>query len=192
MIETLATISSGALLGLSLAAPPGPVNAVIAFEGAKRPLKGTLVGLGAMTSDFIYMLAVLYLGTLIPEWAKRYFFLIGGFVMAILAWMIWRSEGRTEGGGGHYAPYLKGLTMGLTNPYQMGWWVTAGLSSISLFGPAFIVGFFLGISLWITVFPMAMNKGAYFGGERFIYAVKVFSVLILLGFATFFILEFFT
>lgn len=191
-METLAAISSGMLLGLSLAAPPGPVNAVIAFEGARKPLRGTLVGLGAMTSDFIYMLIVLYLGILTPEWIKRYMFLIGGFVMVILAWMIWESEGKAKEGGGVYAPYIKGLTMGITNPYQMGWWMTAGLSSISLFGPIFIVGFFLGISFWITTFPIAINKGAHFGENKFIYIIKIISVLILLGFAAYFIFSFLT
>lgn len=158
MIKVLATVSSGVLLGLSLAAPPGPVNSVIAFEGAKRPLKGTLVGLGAMTSDFIYMLIVLYLGTFIPEWIKRYLFLVGvRHVDPCLDGL------EVEEGEGAHVPYLKGLAMGITNPYQMEWWITAGLSSISLFGPIFIVGFFLGISLWITIFPMVMNKGAWRG-----------------------------
>ncbi len=191
MIETLATVASGIALGLSLAAPPGPVNAVIAFEGTRKPVRGTLVGLGAMTSDFIYMLIVLYAGTMIPEWAKRYVFLIGSGVMVFLAWLIWKSEGKVSGGG-TYAPYIKGLSMGLTNPYQIGWWATAGLSSISLFGPTFIIGFFLGISLWIVVFPLAMNRGAIIGGEKFVYVVKLFSVIVLLLFAAYFIYGSFT
>ncbi len=192
MIEALETILSGLVLGLSLAAPPGPVNAVIAFEGSRKAVRGTLVGLGAMTSDFIYMLIVLYLGIFIPNYVKKYLFVIGGLIMVFLVWLIWRAGTETKEGSGSYTPYIKGLTMGLTNPYQMGWWVTAGLSSINLFGPIFVVGFFLGISLWITAFPLAINKGASTMGKKFVYLIKVFSMIVLLGFAAYFIYSYFT
>ena len=50
------------LLGLSLAAPIGPINAAQLDKGIKNGFfHAWLVGLGAMTADAIYMLAV-YLG----------------------------------------------------------------------------------------------------------------------------------
>lgn len=41
----------GVILGLSIAAPPGPMNALIANSSLKSPLHGTSVGAGAMTAD---------------------------------------------------------------------------------------------------------------------------------------------
>src|SRR5687767_7419173 len=48
-------VAVGAGLGFSLAAPPGPVMAKMAFETARgRWQQGGLVGLGAMTADATY------------------------------------------------------------------------------------------------------------------------------------------
>ncbi len=44
----------GLALGLSLAAPPGPVNSVIASESLRSKIHGVSVGLGAMTADFVF------------------------------------------------------------------------------------------------------------------------------------------
>ncbi|MCG2910363.1 MAG: LysE family translocator, partial [Sulfolobales archaeon] len=44
MPDPLVVLSSGILLGLSMAAPPGPVNAMIANEALKSPLHGTATG----------------------------------------------------------------------------------------------------------------------------------------------------
>jgi len=51
---TLATLVGGALFGLALAAPPGPMNAVIAEESVARGwTAGVRAGLGAMTADLL-------------------------------------------------------------------------------------------------------------------------------------------
>jgi hypothetical protein len=49
------TFGVGVVFGLALAAPPGPMNAVIAEESVLRGwLAGFTAGLGAMTADFIF------------------------------------------------------------------------------------------------------------------------------------------
>jgi len=49
------TLVAGAVFGLALAAPPGPMNAVIAEESVLRGwLAGFTAGLGAMTADFVF------------------------------------------------------------------------------------------------------------------------------------------
>ena len=49
------TLAAGAVFGLALAAPPGPMNAVIAEESVLRGwLAGFTAGLGAMTADFVF------------------------------------------------------------------------------------------------------------------------------------------
>ncbi len=49
------TLCAGAVFGLALAAPPGPMNAVIAEESVLRGwVAGFTAGLGAMTADFVF------------------------------------------------------------------------------------------------------------------------------------------
>jgi threonine/homoserine/homoserine lactone efflux protein len=50
------SLIAGILIGLSLAVPPGPINAIIAAESVKKSyLDGIKVGLGAMTADATYL-----------------------------------------------------------------------------------------------------------------------------------------
>jgi threonine/homoserine/homoserine lactone efflux protein len=51
---------AGVVLGLSLAAPPGPMNAIIAEESVVRGwLAGFRAGLGAMSADACFLLVAL-------------------------------------------------------------------------------------------------------------------------------------
>jgi len=55
VVTTAATLSVGAVFGLALAAPPGPMNAVIAEESVLRGwLAGFTAGLGAMAADLLF------------------------------------------------------------------------------------------------------------------------------------------
>jgi threonine/homoserine/homoserine lactone efflux protein len=57
VFETLPTLAAGAVFGLALAAPPGPMNAVIAEESVLRGwLAGFKAGLGAGLADFAFFL----------------------------------------------------------------------------------------------------------------------------------------
>jgi len=54
---TAATLAVGAVFGLALAAPPGPMNAVIAEESVMRGwFAGFTAGLGAMSADLLFFL----------------------------------------------------------------------------------------------------------------------------------------
>src|SRR5437879_11216651 len=56
VLEVVATVLAGMGIGLSLAAPPGPVNAVIASHAVTRSWRaGFLVGVGATTADTIFL-----------------------------------------------------------------------------------------------------------------------------------------
>ncbi len=156
-------VALGIFFGLSLAAPPGPVNALMALEAAGRGnRRGTLVGAGALTADAVFFALTALLGSrLEPGRAGRVaLYVLGAVVLAIFAYLALRS-GRslptpaagTQGTSPDPRPYVKGLTMGLTNPFQIIWWLTVGLSIIVLFGLSFVGGLFLGILAWIFLFP---------------------------------------
>jgi threonine/homoserine/homoserine lactone efflux protein len=161
-----ADVALGILFGLSLAAPPGPVNALMVLEsagGGNR--RGTLVGAGAMTADAIFFALTDLLGSgLEPGRIGRIaLYLLGMAVLLAFALRALRTrrELPSPGSSGDTAapdprPYLKGLAMGLTNPFQILWWLTVGLSIIVLFGLSFVGGFFLGILAWILLFPLAI------------------------------------
>jgi threonine/homoserine/homoserine lactone efflux protein len=57
----LVTFGAGIVFGVALAAPPGPMNAIIAEESVVRGwLSGFTAGLGAMTADFCFFLLALF------------------------------------------------------------------------------------------------------------------------------------
>ena len=184
-MQFIQSAALGLTLGLSLAVPPGPVNAVIATEGATRPVKGTLVGLGALTADAFFMSVTLLLGSWLPEWAKKPLTLAGGLVFVAMAFVVLRS--RPSANRAVHLQYLTGLAMGLTNPFQIAWWLTAGLTLMTSFGLPVLAGFFGGILLWISTFPQAVHKGvATFGGSVLV-AVKIVSACVLLIYGAWFI-----
>jgi threonine/homoserine/homoserine lactone efflux protein len=170
ILDLLWIMVAGVGLGLSLAVPPGPVNAIIAVQSSTRSSKsGFLVGLGAMTADAVFLIITYLAGDLITfsNVLKAAFYTVSFLLMLFLAVMTLKSLGKVgklaDNGGGkrnRHLPYVTGLTIGLTNPLQITWWLTVGLSLIAGIGLLIIVGFFSGILLWITLFPLAMHWGS--------------------------------
>jgi threonine/homoserine/homoserine lactone efflux protein len=183
-VQLIQSIGLGLTLGLSLAVPPGPVNAVIATEGAVKPLKGTLVGLGALTADAFFMTLTFYLGSWLPGWARRPLALAGGVVFLAMAYLVIRSK--PSQAKSVHLQYLTGVTMGLTNPFQIAWWLTAGLTLVTSFGLPVVAGFFVGILLWITTFPQAVHRGVVAFGGRVLEAVKAVSAGLLIAYGVWF------
>lgn len=151
------------------------MNAVIAEETVFRGWRaGFRAGLGAFVADAAFcVLAFSGAATLARDPNVRAAMsLVGGVLMLFLAYLSIneaRAGPRTtdleESRG-----FLKALTLGLTNPYQIGWWLTAGVAlvhpaPVEFLGLSFLtggvevlVGFFGGILVWITVFPVALIR----------------------------------
>ncbi|MGC8645864.1 MAG: LysE family translocator [Thermoplasmata archaeon] len=173
--ETYAPII-GYLLGLSLSAPPGPVNAVIMNESSKSPLHGTSVGAGAMTADLIFLVILYTVKDAVPHWVFEYLYVIGAVYMLYLAASVLRSRMPSKSRKGNY---IVGLSMGISNPFQILWWATVGFFLIERLTLLSVIFFFLGIVTWIVAFPLAMNRvGKVYGN-----AVKIFSFLVLVSFS---------
>ncbi|MDH7556436.1 MAG: LysE family translocator [Candidatus Methanosuratincola sp.] len=182
---------AGIALGLSLAAPPGPINALMAAQAISLSrLNGFLVGLGAMTADATFLVITYTLsGLLVLDDAARGALSIVSFcLMLLLAYLTWRSSKLIDltPRRSVHIPYLTGLSVGLTNPFQLSWWMSAGLSLISSIGLTIIVGFFTGILVWITSFPSVLSWAGK--GRPWVYrGVIYFSVGLLLAFAAWFL-----
>jgi threonine/homoserine/homoserine lactone efflux protein len=195
MFDAAASALTGVALGLSLAAPPGPMNAIIAEESVLRGWgSGFRAGLGAMTADAaFFVLALLGVVAVVQNapTARGVLFGLGGFLMLYFAYGAASDARATFGGtastdGGAATDeegtseertdadskgFRKAFALALTNPYQILWWLTAGVGlldpgtvtlealgglSVSTGSPVIVVGFFGGILVWITGFPAAL------------------------------------
>ncbi|MFB6113042.1 MAG: LysE family translocator [Halodesulfurarchaeum sp.] len=163
------------MLGLSLAAPPGPMNAIIAEESVNRGWRaGFAAGLGAMSADatfFVLALAGIVAFIRQAPTVRGVMVGIGGLLMFYFAYGAVRGAGEfTDGDTSGRSGFRKAFALALTNPYQITWWLTAGVGlldpgTISAFGYSFaaangpltIAGFFGGILVWITGFPAALR-----------------------------------
>ncbi|AEE93860.1 Lysine exporter protein (LYSE/YGGA) [Acidianus hospitalis W1] len=172
----------GVLLGLSMAAPPGPINAIMANESLRSKLHGSSVGFGAMTADFIFFLITFEVRKFIPENLLVVFYFIGGGLMIFLSYATLKAKVSNRSKKGNY---FTGLIMGITNPYQISWWITVGLFMINEFGISIILPFFGGIIIWIFAFTTFINRL----GNKYAKYVKIFSFIILLAFGLYMIYE---
>ncbi|MGI0130612.1 MAG: lysine transporter LysE, partial [Thermoplasmata archaeon] len=73
-----------------------------------------------------------------------------------------------------------------SNPFQIVWWLTAGLAFAYLGGLVLFVALFAAIALWVLAFPSALHLGTRRrpGAAR---AVVYVSAVILFAFAAYFL-----
>lgn len=181
-------VALGILLGVSLAGPPGPVTAILVDRASRSIWKGILVGLGAMSADFILMVIILVFGqvTNISRF-DRYIYILGSIFFFYLAVSIYRSSDTGEADRKERSGYLAGLTIGLMNPMQIGWWFTAGLSVYQQFGYTTMIFLFIGLVIWVIFIATLIYKASARYGSKVRYAIKMFSVLSLGFFGALFI-----
>ncbi|MDS0277349.1 LysE family translocator [Halomicroarcula sp. S1AR25-4] len=136
-LALLPTAVGGVVFGLALAAPPGPMNAVIAEESALRGWRaGLLAGLGAMTADAcFFVLSLVGAAAVVTETPglRDAMVAAGGLLMLWFAYGAVQdanalSSVETEAGdAGESRGFRKALVLALTNPYQVVFWLTVGV-----------------------------------------------------------------
>ncbi len=176
----------GLLLGFSLVVPPGPMNAWIAAAAARSFRAGVVTGLGAMTADAILGTVVYVLERAVDlHVALRGIYAVGAAVMAYLGARLLRAPIGARAAPGETVAFARALLLGISNPFQIVWWLTAGVAFAYLGGIVLLLGLFGAIAVWIVVFPWAVHAGARQRPnlERL---VGVVSGAILIGFAAYF------
>lgn len=137
-MNLLVTLGAGVVFGLALAAPPGPMNAVIAEESVLRGrTAGFRAGLGAATADAIFFVLA-YLGVVAVVDALP--LLRAAMVAAGGVLMLYFAVGAARGARASFRPtsgdepsieagkgFRKALVLALTNPYQVLFWLTVGV-----------------------------------------------------------------
>ncbi len=175
---------SGFLLGLSVAAPLGPVGATVIREGLERGSgPAFLIGLGASAVDFLY-LTLVYVGVapllLRLPWLMTGFYLVGALLLGQMAWSSLRraregglpapATGRTPGGRG----FLFGLGITLFNPSTIVSWLGLGgaFASAWLTGRTWIdagaalLAVFAGSAAWFGALALTVGAARRVAGGR--------------------------
>ncbi|MDQ0116206.1 LysE family transporter [Paenibacillus harenae] len=170
------------LLGFSLAAPIGPVNAAQLEKGIRHGFwHAWLIGLGAMAADVIFMLLI-YFGLahfLATPFAKTFLWLFGGFILIYTGVESFKknntvSVSDNRSSESHAKSFYSGFLMTFSNPVSILFWLgiygsilakTAeryGTLELLLYSS----GIFIGLMLWdiamasiSSIFQKFLNEG---------------------------------
>lgn len=180
---------AGFLLGLSLAAPPGPILAVMAHESIKGRIRNSLaMAGGAMTGDAIWLgLAAIGTITVFRNHPRiiGVLGLIGATLLMWMAWTTWRASRKEFHAIKGKANYRLGVITALTSPYSFAWWFANGALLVSTWGWPGITGMFTAL----VTFSVAISYVFRGLGQRFEAAmtwVAVSSAVLLFGFGIYF------
>ncbi|QIB73434.1 LysE family translocator [Halogeometricum borinquense] len=160
MLSVVVTLLVGSIFGLALAAPPGPMNAIIAEESVIHGwLAGFKAGLGAMSADAIFfVLAALGVVTFLQGSPTLHAVMMG--VGGVL--LLYFAYGAVQDAQSSFQPddssdqpndpgeqpndsidqpnnqserptgtgFTKAFVLALTNPYQILFWITIGVKML--------------------------------------------------------------
>ncbi|GER68477.1 amino acid transporter [Weizmannia acidilactici] len=196
------SIISYIFLGLSLAAPIGPINAAQIDKGIKNGFfHSWLLGIGAMTADGCYMLLV-YLGVvhlLSINFVKSFLWFFGCFVLTYtgIESMVAANQPITDDMRSReklYKSFLTGFLMSLTNPLTILFWL--GVYGSVLAKAAESVGpqqfllyscaIFIGVALWDFSMAAVSSSFGKLLTNRLIHLISKVSGLSLVGFGIYF------
>jgi threonine/homoserine/homoserine lactone efflux protein len=163
------------------------MNALIASRATLSLRAGIVTAFGAMSADLILAGLVYALRTEVDlELVVRYVYAVGAVVMAYLGYRLLTAPPTVT------APepvglrtYSQALGVGLSNPFQIVWWLTAGLAFAYLGGLVLYVALFSAVLVWVLVFPYAIHLGTR-RRPNVARAVVYASGAILLAFAAYF------
>lgn len=191
-------LAAGVLLAFSLAAPPGPANALIASVAARRSFAaGWVTGIGAVAGD-VLMFTLMWLGVLRVvdsyPWARVVMGAAGAGLMLFFAWEAARTarriarrhkmpdapdEGRDVTARGGFARSFVAVT---TSPFNWGWWLTVGTALFARLGWGIVAGFFVGLVAWCALWS-ALARAGTTRIPRFGEAIAIGSAIVLVVFA---------
>lgn len=202
--ETLSIALYGATVGVVLAAPIGPINIEIVRRGIRDGFAhGWMTGLGALTADTIYALAIVlgFAQFAENENVRITLFFFGAAMMAYIGYSSIKNALDSDGGETvevrRGQSYITGFLMAAFNPFGIIYWLTvgAGLAADAVnrggpgAAPVLVVGVTLGILAWVTTLSVIAQVSRKFvtgGGMRWITGL---SGVVLIGFAVWFLIS---
>lgn len=172
--------------------PIGPINILIMNEAIKEYKGAVVIGLGAMSSDIIYLFLIM-LG-LVAFFNQPYILnsisFFGAIFLIYLAYSIFKSRDkelkkrRASKKSSYSFLYIKGLTLTFINPYTIGFWLSVSgfvaTKELDMFITLF--GMLSALVLWITIMPYLVHRSKHRISARVSYWISIASATILLGF----------
>lgn len=193
------------VLGLSLSAPIGPVNAAQLSKGIRGGfMSAWLVGLGAMTADVIYMLLVFFgvIHFLNIPFMQTFLWLFGGFLLIYTGIESLKDAGKLQmadmrGREPLLKSFMSGFFMSLGNPLSILFWlgiygsVLAQTAARSGLGDLILNSFsiILGLLIWDLTMAGFATIFRNYVSERLLKGVSMLSGLFLIGFGLYFLFE---
>nr|WP_285847547.1 LysE family transporter [Heyndrickxia ginsengihumi] len=190
------------LLGISLAAPIGPINAAQLNSGIKNGfLSAWLVGVGAVVADGFYMMAV-YLGIvefINTPFVKTFLWLFGCFVLIytgvesiINARKIHINDDRNS--EPVYKSFFSGFFMSITNPLTIIFWLGIYGSILAKTADSYVkadlvlysCAIFLGLFLWDITMATISSSFRKILTSKLLASISILSVVSLIGFGIYF------
>lgn len=189
-------------LGLSLAAPIGPVNAAQLDKGIRKGfLHAWIFGLGAVAADAIYMMVV-YLGVvrfLDTPFMQTFLWLFGCFVLTYTGIESLLNAGQIETDGkrsddSHFKSFLSGFFMSISNPLTILFWLgiygsvlaktasSYGTSQLVLYSTAILIG----ILMWDITMATVASGFRRMLTAKLLTVISLFSGLSLIAFGVYF------
>ncbi|MBI0577530.1 LysE family transporter [Neobacillus cucumis] len=190
------------LLGLSLAAPIGPINAAQIDRGIRSGfMHAWLIGVGAVVADGVYMLIV-YIGVvqfLETPIVKAFLWFFGCFVLIYTG-----IESMVKAGTVNLAytrnkealikSFFSGFFMSISNPLTILFWLgiygsvlaktaaTSNRAELMIYSAAI----FIGLLLWDITMAGVSSSFRNFLTSRLLVMISLFSGLSLIGFGLYF------
>lgn len=189
------------LLGLSLSAPIGPVNAAQLDKGIRGGfMHAWLVGIGAVAADILYMLLV-YFGVvhfLNTPFMKTFLWLFGFFILMYTGIDSIKQAGKVSlsdmrGGEPLMKSFLTGFIMSVTNPLSILFWLGiygSVLAQAASAGAQDLIvhssGVISGLVLWDITMAGFASVFRKLLTERILVWISILSGISLIGFALYF------
>lgn len=196
----------GATVGIILAAPVGPINIEIVRRGLRDGfLHGWLMGLGALTADTIYALAIVtgFARFAENEQLRIILFFAGAAMMtyigrgSIKSALSDREVESSDLAVPRSRNYAAGFMLAAFSPFGIVYWLTVGAGlaadAVNRFGeggaPILVIGVMLGIFLWVTsLSTVAQISRRFVTGPAMRWITGISGVL-LIGFAFWFLIS---
>lgn len=202
--EILSIALYGATVGIVLAAPIGPINVEIVRRGIRDGfLHGWMMGLGALTADTIYALAIVlgFAQFAENENIRVVLFFFGAAMMAYIGYNSIKNA-LDPHAVDDVAPrrgrsYVTGFLMAAFNPFGIIYWLTVGAGlaadavnrSGSGAAPVLVIGVMLGIFAWVTTLSVIAQVSRKFVTGKGMRWITGATGVVLIGFAIWFLVS---
>lgn len=182
---------SGILLGMAVAVPFGPVNILILNTALRSFKNALLVGFGAFCADMVLLIFISFgvLSFVDNEIFHKILAVFGFLFLSYMVFLMLKSKKKNLNSSISYKnnpfkSFSKGLFLNLTNPYVVGFWLSAsGLSLQSENSFLLLCGLIAFILFWVFILAFFVSKFKSLIKEKHIFYVNIFSAIILEYFA---------